>query len=82
MIIFIASIDDSDEDESVVQLTTSDNGSLRVLELTTSTGRHFSFGDVGGVKKRSATEGVKLVYCSGRTTEEGHGNITFHWAME
>ena len=73
-----------DKDEWVVQLTstTTDDGSLRGLELTTSTGRRFSIGDVGGVKKRSATEGARLVYCSGRTTKEGNGNITFHWAME
>ena len=75
-----------DKDEAVVQLTsmTSDNGSLRGLELTTSTGRHFSFGDVSihdRCVKRCAIEGARLAYCSGRNSKEGN-NITFHWVME
>ena len=69
---------------------TSDYGWLMGLEVTTSTGRQVSWGDLDkdfyrGQKRRSVVENAKLAFCSGlvQTNGTGYGrSITFHWIRQ
>ena len=78
-----------EENEAVVGVRTinDDDGWLRGLEVTTSTGRQMSWGDFGGgQKRRSVVENAKLGFCSGLVgTRDWDGlgrSLTFHWIMD
>ena len=89
-----------EENEAVVAVRTNTNfrGWLHGLEVTTSTGRQVSWGDLdteyeGGQKRRSVVDNAKLGFCSGlvqtdgyssrRLQKEGDGrSLTFHWMMD
>ena len=76
-----------EEDEAVVAVrTNTDKYSwLRGLEVTTSTGRQVSWGDLdykSGEKRRSVVENAKLGFCSGLVGTDGHlmlRSIAFQW---
>ena len=79
-----------EENEAVVAVRTNTTGAgwLFGLEVTTSTGRHISWGNLDydytdGEKRRSVVENAKLGFCSGLVETNGAGrSITFHWMME
>ena len=80
-----------EENEAVVAVRTNTDrdGWLGGLELTTSTGRQVSWGDLdkdfedGGQKRRSAVENAKLAFCSGFVQTDGIcRSITFHWILD
>ena len=76
------------ENEAVVAVRTntdSRDGWLYSLEVTTSTGRQVSWGNLdykSGEKRRSVVENAKLGFCSGLVGTDGHlmvSSITFQW---
>ena len=80
-----------EENEAVVAVrtnTVSRDGWLRGLEITTSTGRKKSWGDLDtdyedGEKRRSAVVNARLAFCSGAVETDGFGRrLTFHWVMD
>ena len=80
-----------EENEAVVAVRTKTdgNGWLKGLDITTSTGRKTSWGnlDKDGEKRRSAVVNARLAFCSGAVeTSSGFGytsrSLTFHWVME
>ena len=79
-----------EDNETVVGVWTNNDydGCLGGLEVTTSTGRQMSWGDLdkdfkGGKKRRSVVENAKLGFCSGLVETRGFGrSITFHWMMQ
>jgi len=81
-----------EENEAVVAVRTnnSGNGWLRGLEITTSTGRKKSWGNLDynyGEKRRSAVVNARLAFCSGAVQTGGLGDdygrrLTFHWVMD
>jgi len=79
-----------EENEAVVAVRTNtgDYGWLRGLEITTSTGRKKSWGDLdkdytNGEKRRSKVVNARLAFCSGAVQTGGNGRrLTFHWMME
>ena len=77
-----------EENEAVVAVRTNndDTGYLIGLEVTTSTGRKKSWGDLdkdyyNGAKRRSAVVNARLAFCSG-AVQTGGTRLTFHWVME
>jgi hypothetical protein len=79
-----------EENEVVVSVRTNTQGFgwLRGLEVTTSTGRQVSWGDLDkdfnkGQKRRSVVENAKLAFCSGLVEIGGDcRSITFHWILD
>ena len=81
-----------EENEAVVgvRTNTDDRGWLGGLEVTTSTGRQVSWGDLDrdfyqGQKRRSVVENAKLGFCSGLVAPslgDLDRSITFHWIMD
>ena len=76
-----------EENEAVVAVRTNTDweGWLRGLEITTSTGRKRSWGDLDkdGEKRRSAVVNARLAFCSGAVQTGNDGRrLTFHWVME
>ena len=80
-----------EKNEAVVAVRTNTgvHGCLVGLELTTSTGRQISWGDLdkdfefSGQKRRSVVENAKVAYCSGLLQTDGGGrSITFHWILD
>ena len=82
-----------EENEVVVAVRTNTDwpGFLQDLEITTSTGRKKSWGDLNykdytnGEKRRSAVVNARLAFCSGAVETSGLGNgrsLTFHWVMD
>ena len=78
-----------EENEAVVAVRTNNSGtygSLYGLEITTSTGKKKSWGDLDdnyGEKRRSAVGNARLAFCSGAWQTANHGRrITFHWLIE
>ena len=81
-----------EENEAVVAVRTNNDrdGWLCGLEITTSTGRKRSWGDLdenhyGGEKRRSAVVNARLAFCSGAVQTGGHGagrRLTFHWVID
>ena len=80
-----------EENEAVVAVRTNndEDGWLFGLEITTSTGRKRSWGDLeydykNGEKRRSAVVNARLAFCSGAVqTDYGLGRrLTFHWVMD
>ena len=79
-----------EENEAVVAVRTNTGnyGWLKGLEITTSTGRKRSWGDLDrdledGEKRRSAVVNARLGFCSGAEQTGGIGRrLTFHWVME
>ena len=76
-----------EENEAVVAVRTNNDGSglLYGLEITTSTGRKKSWGDLdyNGEKRRSAVVNARLAFCSGAGETSGNGRrLTFHWVMD
>ena len=80
-----------EENESVVGVRTNTtiSGWLGGLEMTTSTGRQFSWGDLdadfeyGSHKRRIAVQNSKLGFCSGLVPKTyDHRSITFHWVID
>ena len=81
-----------EENEAVVAVRTNNDyrGWLIGLEITTSTGRKRSWGDLdldfsNGEKRRSAVVNARLAFCSGAVQTDGDGydrRLTFHWVME
>ena len=80
-----------EENEVVVAVRTNTDrdGWLFGLEITTSTGRKRSWGDLDkdykfGEKRRSAVVNARLAFCSGAVGTGGRGGrrLTFHWVME
>ena len=71
-----------------VRTNTDFRGWLIGLEVTTSTGRHISWGDLDkdfedGQKRRSVVENAKLAFCSGLVQTGGLcRSITFHWILD
>ena len=79
------------ENEAVVAVETNTDrdGWLFGMEMTTSTGRQFSWGDLkkdhpDGQKRRRVVENAKLGFCSGLAASDGYNDmaITFHWMMD
>ena len=83
-----------EENEAVVVVRTNTDGVvgwLRGLEITTSTGRKISWGDLDMDKdyemetRRSAVVNATLAFCSGALQFDGNGDgrrLTFHWVMD
>merc|ERR1719323_341254 len=79
-----------EENEAVVAVRTNNDiyGWLEGLEITTSTGRKRSWGDldydfIDGEKRRSAVVNARLAFCSGAVgTSYGGRRLTFHWVMD
>ena len=79
-----------EENEAVVAVrsNTDDTGWLKGLEITTSTGRKRSWGDLDldykfGEKRRSVVQNARLAFCSGAVETDGFGRrLTFHWVMD
>ena len=80
-----------EENEAVVAVRTNTTGAgwLFGLEVTTSTGRQVSWGDLDkdfeyGQKRRSVVENAKLGFCSGLVETGGYygRSITFHWIID
>ena len=80
-----------EENEAVVAVRTNNDytGWLRGIEITTSTGRKKSWGNldydfIDGDKRRSVVVNARLAFCSGAVqTGGGWGRrLTFHWVME
>ena len=78
-----------EENEAVVAVRTNNDdrdGWLLGLEITTSTGRKMSWGDLDkdGEKRRSAVVNARLAFCSGavQTGVFVGRMLTFHWVME
>ena len=76
-----------EESEAVVTVRTNNNevGWLRGLEITTSTGRKRSWGNLDkfGEKRRSAVVNARLAFCSGAVrTYDVDRRLTFHWVMD
>ena len=79
-----------EKNESVVAVRTNTDaiGLMYGLEVTTSTGRQVSRGNLDydytdGEKRRIVVENAKLGFCSGLVQKGGDGrSITFHWIME
>ena len=63
-------------------------GCLTGLEITTTTGRKMSWGDLDKDndtygEKRSTVQNAKLGFCSGLVQTDGdRRSLTFHWVME
>ena len=75
-----------EEDEAVVAVRTNTDGDgwKYGLEVTTSTGRRVSWGDLdykGGEKRRSVVENAKLGFCSGFVGDFDSRSVNFHWMM-
>lgn len=77
-----------EDNETVVGVRTNNDGTgwLGGLEVTTSTGRQVSWGDLdkhfdGGQKRRSLVENAKLGFCSGLVGTGDGRSITFHWMI-
>ena len=69
-----------------VRTNTDEDGRLFGLEITTSTGRKKSWGDLDydykdGEKRRSAVVNARLAFCSG-AVQTGGTRLTFHWVMD
>ena len=80
-----------EENEAVVAVRTNtiialSAGWLCGLEITTSTGRKRSWGDLDkdGEKRRSAVVNARLAFCSGavQTSDFRCRRLTFHWVMD
>ena len=79
-----------EEDEAVVAVRTNTycDGQLVGLEVTTSTGRQVSWGNLDrdfgyDKKRRSVVENAKLGFCSGLVaTDVDSRSITFHWMID
>ena len=79
-----------EENEVVVAVrtNTADYGVLRGLEITTSTERKRSWGDLDGrdgERRRSVVVNARLAFCSGAVQTGGNGwgrRLTFHWVMD
>ena len=80
-----------EENEAVVAVRTNndDTGWLRGLEITTSTGRKTSWGDLDrdhkdGEKRRSAVVNARIAFCSGAVETRNYNGrrLTFHWVMD
>ena len=90
-----------EENETVVAVRTNTHGHgghLFGLEVTTSTGRQVSWGDLdteheGDRKRRSVLDNAKLGFCSGMVQTDGYSSrtmqkegdgrsLTFHWMMD
>ena len=88
-----------EENEAVVAVRSNTSGTggysysdyrgwLGGLEITTSTGRKRSWGDLdkdfeNGEKRRSVVVNARLAFCSGAVQTRGDGRrLTFHWVME
>ena len=80
-----------EENEVVVAVRTNTDrdGWLLGLEITTSTGRKRSWGDLdyNGEKRRSAVVNARLAFCSGAVGTSNYGytvgrRLTFHWVMD
>ena len=80
-----------EENEAVVAVRTNNDykGWLLGLEITTSTGRKKSWGNldydfIDDEERRSAVRNARLAFCSGAVdTGRYHGRrLTFHWVMD
>ena len=78
-----------EENEAVVAVRTNTGsyGWLLGLEITTSTGRKRSWGDLdkdyyNGEKRRSVVVNARLGFCSGAVSTGGGTMLTFHWVMD
>ena len=82
-----------EENEAVVAVRTNTDrdGWLFGLEITTSTGRKRSWGDLDynyGEKRRSAVVNARLAFCSGAVQTGGYvgytegRRLTFHWVID
>ena len=78
-----------EENEVVVAVrtNTADYGVLRGLEITTSTERKRSWGDLDGrdgERRRSVVVNARLAFCSGAVEANSNSSgrrLTFHWVM-
>ena len=77
-----------EENEAVVAVRTNTDkdGWLRGLEITTSTGRKKSWGDLdyNGERRRSAVVNARLAFCLGSVETDfiDGRRLTFHWVMD